>query len=242
MRPLWRGRWMIALIGAAALGACAGPDGLACDAPGVTIEPIGLASWRMTTPVVFSAPHGGGEQLLMTATSIFPAPLWGVEPGGVIVAGNPSPGSFETYVEERVAELGYRTGPVFSSEDFSGGSAIYIVFLLLPAEGALEGTSSDSPDADAPIIPHRNYGFDSTGRVLRDCEVFDPNRDFRWEDPPPSAEMYEGQSRIPVLLIDAYEFRLPESDALPPGTYLHEQTLTDSVNAGYRFRVQFEVE
>ncbi len=231
------------LLALACAVGCAGPEGPACGPPGVVVEAIGAPTWRITTPVVFSAPYGGGDQLIQTATSIFPAPLWGVEAGVGIVAGNPSSESFERYVEDRVAELGYPTGTDFTAGQFSGGPAIYIVFLIVPGDLAPTGTSSDSPSVDAPIIPHRAYGFDSSGRVLRDCEVFDPNRDFRWEDPPPSAETYEGQSRIPVLLIDAYEFRSPESLRLEPaGSYLHEQTITDSRNTGYRFSVQFEVE
>lgn len=233
---------MLALVGAATLAGCAGPAGLECDAPGVVIEPMGVPAWRMTTPVAFSAPYDDGELLVQTVRRLFPNPLWGLESGGRIVAGNPSSQPFDTYVQDQVAELGWDTGPVFSTSQFSGGPAVYIAFLLLPAEGATMGRSSDSPDEDVPIIPHSLYGFGGGGSVLRDCEVFDPGRELRWDAPPPSAGAFDGQSRIAVLLIDSYDLRLPESDAVPEGTYLHEQTIRDTVGAGYRFSVQFEVE
>lgn len=231
---------LVPLALALAVG-CADDGGLVCDRPGVNVETIGGPTWRLTTPVVFSAPYGEGDEIVETATSVFPAPLWGFEPAIGPVAGERSTLDFDRYVQERVAALGYPTGPRFTTAQFEGGPAIYVVALLVPDDSAPYGSASDYGDGSGPIIPHDTYGFEFSGRVLRDCEVFDPNLNFRWENPPSSHEMYDGQTRIVLMQWSAYEFRF--DDTVPaPGTYLHEQTIVDSINRGYRFTVQFVVE
>lgn len=208
----------------------------------MTVEVIGSPTWRITTPVVFSAPYAEGDDIIETATSLFPAPLWGLEEGAGVVAGDPSTQDFEHYVEERVAASSYAAGDVFTTSQFSGGPAVYIVFLIIPGPGAPRGSSPDAPSGTAAMIPHDFYPFRFSGDVLRDCEIFDPNLEFEWDNPPASVEAYDGQTRIPAFVIDSYEFRSPESSARAPGTYLHDQTVVDSSNRGYHFTVQFVVE
>ena len=224
------------------LAGCSGGGQGECDAPGVTIEVIGAPDWTITTPVVFAAPFAEGGSTGETEMVLFPEPLWGTDTDGTLIAGEMSSLAFEDYLHDQVNGSSFITGDTFGREHFSGGSAIFIVFLLVPGTGAPGGTSSDSPTVDAPMIPHSTYPIGSTGDVFRNCEVFNPNLEFVLVRPPETAEAFDGQSRVPVVMIDAYELRSPEVTATATGTYLHDQTLLDSLNRGYRFTVQYEIE
>ena len=242
-------------IAALIVAGCAGVTGPNCDVESVEVETFGEPQWHLSAPVLFTGPYDGGDSQRATMVDLLPDPLWGFEEGFGPVAGDPVGAvepdvDFERYLRARARTLA-ETERVqlpeddrFGIEQFSGGDAVYIAFLLLPNADAERGTTPDSPTLPAPMISHRSYPFRFRGDLFRECEVFNPNLDYEWDAPPTSHEMYEGQSRIPLFVVNAHELRSPEirGPAPAPGEYVVEQTIVDRLGYGYRYTVRFEVE
>lgn len=237
------------------MAGCAGADGPSCDVESVEVETFGQPGWRLSAPVLFSAPYDGGDSQIETMVALLPDPLWGFEEGFGPVAGDPVSTvdeelDFDRYLGERARAIADEmervqlpAGNRFGIEQFAGGDAVYIVFLILPTAGADLGTTPDSPTEPAPMIPHDRYPFQFRGDLFRECEVFNPNLDDPWREPPASHEMFEGQSRIPLFVVNAHELRSPEIVEPPaPGEYVVEQRVLDRFGRGYRYTVRFEVE
>jgi len=234
---------------------CAGVTGPNCDVEGVEVETFGAPTWRITAPVLFSGPYDEGDSQFETMVAMLPDPLWGFEEGIGPVAGDPvsrvEPDvDFDRYMRERavaVADAMERVqmpnGNRFGIEQFNGGDAVYVAFFLIPTASAPLGTTPDSPTAPAPMIPHGAFPFSFEGNLYRECEVFNTNLDDGLDAPPRSHEGFQGQSRIPVFVVNAHELRSPELRSVPaPGDYVVEQRILDATGHGYRYTVRFEVE
>ena len=104
---------------------------------------------------LMAAPIGtaatGYAEFAETALALLPPPNHVFNPFFLVGPGAPHPPPYDSELRDGVASLGLHEGVQFDVSEFSNGSGIYLVFMVVPAPG----TTGSSPDfASGPIIPN----------------------------------------------------------------------------------------
>jgi hypothetical protein len=241
-------RWFrrLAVIGALALAVVLGmlPVSQAASG-GVQLEPIGDPTWEPVDCHVFSAPIGTAEtgyaEFLETAGRLLPPPnhVQGL-PGLAIGPGTAHPPPYDSELEAGVDSLSFHEGHAFVRSEFSDGSGVVLVCMVVPDPG----TTGSSPDfAAGPIIPNTIFPIHVEGVANRDGNPFDPFLTF-FDVPPlttaidPSFNV-EGHSHFPIFVATNQDFG-PSGEDLR-GNYEYVLTMTDAAGNGWTVRAHFVI-
>ena len=137
----------------------------------VTATLVGNPIWKPVDFHVFTAPASSDEEFFGTNNSLLPSPKHLPHDDLIVGPGVAHAGPYETELAQGIAANGYREGPLFSADDFSGTpNGVYFVWMNVPNPG----TTGSSPDfAGGPIIPNTIFPLSTTIEVLRNGEAVD---------------------------------------------------------------------
>lgn len=151
----------------------------------------------------------------------------GIAPG----AAHPPP--YDHEIGDRLAELGFEPGSLFSAVEITWPNAFLGTFMVVPSAGAPTGSSPDFEQG--PIIPH------SLCPIIVDTAIYDHGRrtpiytgGFDVEaldtiDPPIHVD---GHSHFPIFTLAA---------SPPPGHHFWRLTMTDQAGDGWEIEQRFVV-
>ena len=241
-------RWLrrAAMVGALLLPVLLGPLSAAqADSGGIQVKPIGDPTWMPVDCHLFAAPIGtaatGYAEAFETVGDLLPPPNHVPRlPVLAIGPGAPHMPPYDSELADGISTQGFHSGHRFVSSEFSDGSGVFLVCMVVPAPGSV----GSSPDfASGPIIPNTTFPIEVVGVANRDGTTFDPFlTDF--EVPPlttaidPSFDV-DGHSHFPIFVVTSQDFGPPGSDLL--GRYDYILTMTDSAGEGWTVRAHFVV-
>lgn len=198
----------------------------------VALSQIGAPTWRPVDFHVFSAPVGTApnySEFYATNCALLP------QPNHVCTAaGAPHPPPYDTELARGVADQGFSDGRRFTVAQFSNGSGVYIVWMLVPAPG----TTGSSHDFSAgPIISRAVFPISLNGVAYQNSAVYDPA--LYVTTLVPADDGTAGQSHVPIFIASNTDFGPPGAEAA--GEYEYRITLIDSAQNGWVISALFTV-
>ena len=233
---------LLPLVAAFAFLLAAGAAAAPRPAHGVKISPIGNPTWKLVDFHMFSAPIGtaasGYVEFGETALALLPEPNHTFIPALLVGPGTPHAPPYDTELRDGVTALGFHQDVHFSASEFSAGSGIYLVYMVVPAPGSV----GSSPDfASGPIISnslfpihaiatneHNGKPFSFVG------EAFVPPLDASVD---PRFAGLNGHSHFPMFWADNADFG--PLGAKLNGSYRFRITMLDSTNSGWLIEAHF---
>jgi hypothetical protein len=237
-------RWSLPLFTGFAITTLSAAGSWAAPPPvqGVHITPIGSPTWRPVDFHLFSAPVGTAESGYVefgeTMLALLPSPNHEPHPALGIGPGIPHTPPYASELGESVAALGFREGVRFDRTEFSNGAGIWLVWMNVPAPGAV----GSSPDfVSGPIIPNSLFPISvfaenvHNGRLFSVVAAFDvPAMDAIV---PPFA--VDGHSHFPIFIADNADFG--PAGANLRGSYHFRISMVDQFGNGWRIVAHFAV-
>jgi hypothetical protein len=128
----------------------------------LTLTQIGSPIWKAVDFHMFSAPIGtpdtGFAAFLETVLALLPEPNHTFIPELGVGPGEPHDPPYDSELGDGVKNLRFVEKVGFTSEEFSGGNGVYLVWMNIPAPG----TTGSSPDfASGPIIPNSLFPIET---------------------------------------------------------------------------------
>jgi hypothetical protein len=213
-------------------------------AHGVKATPIGNPTWKPVDFHLFSAPIGtaqtGYAEFADTALALLPPPNHVFVDGLFVGPGAPHAPPYDTEFANGVANLGYHEGVHFATSEFSGGSAVYLVWMTVPAPG----TIGSSPDfVSGPIIPNALFPIHGIGTDEHDGKPFS----FVGEAVVPPLDDaiaarfagLDGHSHFPMYWADNADFG--PAGAKLAGSYRYVIDMTDQTGNGWHVEAHFTI-
>ena len=131
----------------------------------VIVTPVGSPLFLAADFHLFTAPIGTAasgyaefsetQQLILPPPNHLPNPTLGIGPGAAHA------GPYDHEMADGVAANGYIEGTTFTTEQYSNGSGVYFVFVLLPSTGSPAGSSPDF--ASGPILANAVFPLTISG-------------------------------------------------------------------------------
>jgi hypothetical protein len=212
-------------------------------AQGVRATPIGNPAWKPVDFHLFAAPVGtaatGYAEFGETALALLPPPNHVFHPDLLVGPGAPHPPPYDTELRDGVANLAFHEGVHFVSSEFSNGSGIYLVWMTVPAPGAV----GSSPDfASGPIIPNSLFPMHLVAISEHNGKLYSTPGDNYV--PPLDASLdppfdVDGPSHFPFFLADNADFSL--TGAKLNGSFQWTITMTDITGNGWHIEVHFTI-
>jgi hypothetical protein len=237
MKSQTRSRVRCCIAAAAALAGLGISSSFAVAQP-VTATPVGNPIWKPFDFHVFTAPASSDEEFFGTNNSLLPSPNHQPHDDLIVGPGIAHAGPYDTELAQGVTASGYREGPIFSVDDFSGApNGVYFVWMNVPNPG----TTGSSPDyASGPIIPNTIFPLSTVVEIVRNGEVVDGGAfDAAALDgslnPPFSVDGYSHQ---PFFLEEDLTF-LPGLAAI--GQYAFQVRMIDQQGHGWQIVAPFQV-
>ena len=244
MRTSWLRR--AAIVSALALPALLGPvpAGRAASG-GIQLEQINDASWRPVDCHVFSAPIGTAEtgyaEAFETVGRLLPPPNHVPRPPQLAIGpGAAHQPPYDRELRSGVQSPGFHAGHAFSGSEFSDGSGVFLVCMVVPDPG----TVGSSPDfTSGPIVANETFPIHVEGVATRNGEAFDPFL-TNFDVPPLTTAIdptftVDGHSHFPIFVVTSQDFGPAGSDLA--GRYVYSLTMTDSSGAGWTVQARFVV-
>ena len=241
-------RWFrrLAIISALALAVVLGmlPASQAASG-GMQLKPIGDPIWKPVDCHVFSAPIGtaatGYTEFFETVGRLLPPPNHVPRPPLLAIGpGTAHPPPYDSELEAGVDSQNFHEGHAFVRSEFSDGSGVFLVCMVVPAPG----TTGSSPDfASGPIIPNTVFPIHVVGVANRDGNPFDPFL-ANFDVPPLTADIdpsfnVEGHSHFPIFVATNQDFDITGEDL--KGRYEYVLTMTDAAGNGWTVRAHFVI-
>ena len=208
---------------------------------GVIVTTVGTPTFVPTDFHVFAAPIGtaatGYAEFTQTMQAILPPPNHVLNPILGIGPGAPHAGPYDQEMGEGVAANGFVESTTFPTADYSNGTGVFLVFMLVPGPGSPTGSSPDF--ASGPIIPNAIFPLTIDGSTFTNGTLNDVLSQFQVPaiDQIPGFEGLEGHSHIPFFFADNFDFA-----ARPvTGNYEYRISLLDTAGNGYQIVAPFEV-
>ncbi len=154
---------------------------------------------------------------------------------GAIGASSAHSGPYDDEWRTTLATKGISDRSVFDIREFTAPSGVYILFVLVPADCSLIGTSADGVDA---ILQNSLFPIANNAVLYRNGVSWDPNNTGNY---PPQTVFYpQAQGASHVMLAfednDTYGAQTPVE-----GSYEWHITLRDSTSNGWDVVVPYEV-
>ena len=131
----------------------------------VIVTPVGSPLFVAADFHLFAAPIGTAasgyaefsetQQLILPPPNHLPNPTLSIGPGAAHA------GPYDHEMADGVAANGYIEGTTFTTEQYSNGSGVYFVFMLLPSTGSPAGSSPDF--ASGPILANAVFPLTISG-------------------------------------------------------------------------------
>ena len=142
----------------------------------VLVTPVGSPLFVAADFHLFAAPIGTAasgyaefsetQQLILPPPNHVPNPILGIGPGAAHA------GPYDHEMADGVAANGYIEGTTFTTEQYSNGSGVYFVFMLLPSTGSPAGSSPDF--ASGPILANAVFPLTISGVTFTNGTLNDP--------------------------------------------------------------------
>lgn len=190
---------------------------------------------------LFAAPIGtastGYVEFGQTQQAILPPPnhvsneVLGIGPGA------PHAGPYGQEMAEGVAANGFVESTRFSVTQYSNGTGVYLVFMLVPGPGSPTGSSPDF--ASGPIIANAIFPLTIDGRTFTDGTFNDILAQFQVPaiDQVPGFGGLEGHSHVPLFFADNFDF----ASRPITGDYEYRISLLDATGSGYQIVAPFQI-
>jgi hypothetical protein len=212
---------------------------------GTQIKPIGSPTWSPEDCHLFSAPIGTAEsgyaeafetigRLLPPPNHVPGLPGLGIGPGAAHLP------PYDTELDQGITSLGFHSGHAFSSSEFSEGSGVFLVCMVVPDPGSI----GSSPDfTSGPIIPNMIFPIHVEGVATQDGNQFDPFL-TNFDVPPLTTAIdptfnVDGHSHFPIFVVTSQDFG--RAGRALQGRYEYQLTMTDATGAGWTLRAHFVV-
>lgn len=241
-------RWSrrAAILGALVLPVLFGTvPGARADSGGIQVKPIGNPTWTPVDCHLFSAPIGtaatGYAEAFETVGRLLPPPdhvprlpLLAIGPGAAHVP------PYDSELRQGIRAQGFHRGHGFVSSEFSDGSGVFLVCMVVPTPG----TIGSSPDfVSGPIIPNTTFPIHAEGVANQDGDPFDPYL-ANFDVPPLTTAIdptfdVDGHSHFPIFVVTSADFGPPAADLR--GRYDYSLTMTDTGGEGWTIRAHFVV-
>lgn len=210
-----------------------GYGALSCAAPSVTA--VGNPTFVPTDFHLFAAPVGtastGYAEYLDTLQALLPPPGHGFDPAIGVTPGAPHAGPYDTELARGVAANGFAESSVFTTQQYSNGTGVYLVYMLVAGGASPTGSSPDF--ASGPVIPNSAFPLTIDGATFVDGMLDDVLTQFQL----PATAGVDGQSHIPFFFIDNMDFA-----TLPiVGSYEYRISVLDAGGNGYEIVAPFQV-
>ena len=209
----------------------------------VIASPIGTPSFVPTDFHLFSAPSGtaadGFAAFGQTQQALLPPPNHVPNPALGIGPGQPHAGPYDQEFAQGVAANGFVDSTQFTTAQYSGGNAVYLVFMAVPGAGSSTGSSPNSPSGR--ILANAIFPLTVDGTTLTDGVANDVLGQFTV--PPintvpefvPAA--LDGYSHVPFFFLDNFDF----ASRPVTGAYEYRISITDAAGNGYLVSAPFQV-
>ena len=209
---------------------------------GARLTQVGNPIWTPVDFQLFAAPIGGDEsnyaEFALTAATLLP-PNHLPHAGLFIGPGVPHQPPYSSEMAQGIIRSGFQRGPRFQKQDFSNGFGIWLVWMVIPAPGAL----GSSPDfASGPVIPNRLCPIHHEARVFQNGKLFSfvgsydvPPLDDRLSPPFP----VDGHSHFPIIYVTSTDFG-PRNFKIG-GEYEYRVSLFDTDGNGWKISMGFVV-
>lgn len=230
-------RRVSALLLSLLFGTAASPSAWA----GVVVTAVGSPGYLLADTHLFSAPIGtagsGYVEFGQTQQALLPPPHHDVNPVLGIGPGTPHAGPYDQELGVGVAAGGFNDASSFTTDQFSNGKGIYMVFMLVAGLGSPTGASPDF--ASGPIIPNAIFPLTVSGGTYIDGTVNAVLADFQVPaiNQVPGYESLDGHSHIPFFFADNFDFQSRPD----PGSYEYRISLLDAAGNGYQIVADFQV-
>jgi hypothetical protein len=208
----------------------------------VIVTPVGSPLFVAADFHLFAAPIGTAssgyaefsetQQLILPPPNHSPNPILGIGPGAAHA------GPYDHEMADGVAANGYIEGTTFTTEQYSNGSGVYFVFMLLPSTGSPTGSSPDF--ASGPILANAAFPLTISGVTFTDGTF---NDTLAAEFPVPAInlvdgfETLDGYSHIPFFFADNFDF----ASRPVTGGYEYRVSILDGSGNGYNIVAGFDV-
>ena len=207
----------------------------------VIVTTVGTPTFVPSDFHLFAAPIGtaatGYAEFTQTQQAILPPPNHVLNPILSIGPGAPHAGPYDHEMGQGVAANGFVESTTFPTADYSNGTGVFLVFMLVPGSGSPTGSSPDF--ASGPIIPNAIFPLTIDGNTFTNGIFNDILGQFQVPaiDQVPGFEGLEGHSHIPFFFGDNFDFA-----ARPvPGSYEYQISLLDAAGNGYQIVAPFQV-
>jgi MYXO-CTERM domain-containing protein len=208
---------------------------------GVMVTKVGTPTFVPSDFHLFVAPIGtaatGYAEFTQAMEAILPPPNHVLNPILGIGPGVPHAGPYDQEMGQGVAANGFVESTTFSTSDYSNGTGVYLVFMLIPGPGSSTGSSPDF--ASGPIIPNAIFPLTIDGNTFTQGMLNDVLGQFQVPaiDQVPGFEGLEGYSHIPFFFADNFDFA-----ARPvTGDYEYRISLLDDAGNGFQIVAPFQV-
>jgi hypothetical protein len=216
-------------------------QGSGLSALDVQMEPFGAPLWTPVGFQQFSANLGSATtftppELIATEESVLPAHVFfGNE--GVVGPRTAHAPPYDGELAAGVTAAGLVNNDRFTLDDITAPQGILLMFLIVPGQGAPNGSSTDY--SDGPIIANADFPVAADGDLHYLGGLVDPAFDSNYPGP-------TGLS--PPFSVDGashWVFAFGETTAYIPrrrGPYQWRITLTDASGSGWRIATRFVIE
>lgn len=229
----------VATVMLSAVGVSAEKDG----GRGIRFTKIGKPTWKLVDPHMFSAPIGTAAsvyaEFVDTMKGLLPPPnhVWRDDMG--IAPGQAHRGPYDSEFEEGVEANHFRESVRFRAREFSNGKGVWLVWMNVPAPGAL-GSSSDY--RKGRVIPNALFPIHVKAITNKDGALFNAftaEFDVLALDKVSPPFAMDGASHFPVFIADNVDFGRTGSQ--PSGSYEYQIDMVDAARNGWHVVGQFEV-
>jgi hypothetical protein len=207
----------------------------------VIVTPVGSPLFVAADFHLFAAPIGtaasGYAEFSETQQSILPPPNHVLNTTLGIGPGDPHAGPYDHEMADGVAANGYIEGTTFTTEQYSNGSGVYFVFMLLPSTGSPTGSSPDF--ASGPILANAVFPLTISGVTFTNGTLNDPLAEFALPaiNLVDGFETLDGYSHIPFFFADNFDF----ASRPVTGGYEYRVSILDGSGNGYNIVAGFDV-
>ena len=207
----------------------------------VDVTPVGSPLFVAADFHLFAAPIGTAasgyaeffetQQLILPTPNHVPNPVLGIGPGAAHA------GPYDHEMANGVAANGYVEGTSFTTQQYSNGSGVYFVFMLVPGAGSPAGSSPDF--ASGPILANAMFPLSISGGTYTNGTLNDPLGDFQVPaiNEVPGFEGLDGHSHIPFFFADNFDF----ASQPVTGSYEYRISILDVSGNGYQIVAGFDV-
>jgi len=208
----------------------------------VIVTAIGNPTFVPTDFHLFAAPIGtaatGYVEFTETQQAILPPPdhelnsvLGGIGPGA------PHAGPYDQEIGEGVAANGFVESTTFTVTQYSNGTGVFLVFMVVPGPGSPTGSSPDF--ASGPIIANAIFPLTIHANTFTNGTFNDILGQFQVPaiDQVPGFEGLEGHSHIPFFFADNFDF----ASRPITGDYEYRISLLDAARSGYEIVASFQI-